>query len=173
MNDTRFSLEEFKAIFPGPYESQAQMLCEYQSFLQIVEQSERIPVPELSMRDRAEIFRRSWPKPSETRPSIWHVLAFWRRPAVTFALGLALGCFLMFGCMKTRADLTQAAPAEQTLTIERLGDTQAYGGKVVQALYPRIENPKMVVEKAEDAAESRRVLYGTLDEGQVYVVWNL
>jgi hypothetical protein len=40
-------------------------------------------------------------------------------------------------------------------------------------LYPQIENPKIVVEKAEESAVPQRVLYGTLDEGETYVVWNL
>jgi len=172
MNDARFSMEEFKAVFPGPYESKAEMLREYQSFLQIVEQAGQAAVPELSAGDRAAIFRRTWPARPESRPSLFEALAFWRRPAVTFALGLAFGAVLMFGCLRVRAESPEA-PTEQVLTIEHLGDTQAYGGKVLQGLYPQIEDPKIVVEKTEEAAEPRRVLYGTLDEGEVYVVWNL
>lgn len=173
MKDVRLSMEEFKAVFPGPYESRAEMLREYQSFLQIVEQAGRTAVPELSAGDRAEIFQRTWPARPKPRPSLLEALAFWRRPAVTFALGLAFGAVLMFGCLRVRAESPETPAAEQMLTIEHLGHTQAYGGKVLQGLYPQIEDPKIVVEKTEEAAEPRRVLYGTLDEGEVYVVWNL
>jgi hypothetical protein len=31
----------------------------------------------------------------------------------------------------------------------------------------------MIVEKEQDALPAQRVLYGTVDDGEVYVVWNL
>jgi len=173
MAHARFTLDEFKTLFPGPFESEEQMLREYRSFLMIVEQADKTPVPELSAWERAEIFRRSWGRPVEPRPSVWASLAFWRRPALTFAFGLVLGCVLMFGCMRARAQAPQSPEVEQTLVVEQAGSVQTYGGKALQGLYPQIENPRMVVEKQEDASEPKRVLYGTLDDGEVYVVWNL
>jgi len=50
---------------------------------------------------------------------------------------------------------------------------KTYEGKILRALYPQIENPRVTVEKNQETADPRRVLQGTLDEGQVYVLWNL
>ena len=60
MDNPRFSLEEFKTLFPERAESPERLLSEYQSFLLLLEQLDQLPVPELSDRDKADIFRRSW-----------------------------------------------------------------------------------------------------------------
>ena len=173
MENPRFSLEEFKTLLACKFESQEELLREYDSFLMILEQLDQVPVPELSPREKAAIFRRSWQGQSQGRSWIWAWFAFLRQPAVTFALGLALGCTLMFACLKARSALPQPTLAEQPFTVERTRYTQTYAGKVLQGLYPRIENPKMVVEQAQESSAPQRVLYGTLDKGEVYVVWNL
>ena len=173
MSNPRFSLEEFNALFPGPFESEEEMLKEYDSFLLVLEQVDRAPVPELSMRERAEIFRRSWPQPAQNRPSLWTWLTFLRQPAVTFALGLALGCAVMFAWTSTRPEQSPATASEPTFTVERTGNAQTYEGKVLQALYPQIENPKMVVETMQESSPPQRVLHGTLDNGKIHVLWNL
>ncbi len=173
MHDPRFSLAEFKTLFGGKFASPEELLREYQSFLAVVEQTGQVPVPELSAGQKAEIFRRSWqPSPPE-RPSVWAWLMPLRRPAVTFALGLALGCVLMFACMRNRPDESEPIRPEPPFTVERTRHTQTYAGTVLQGLYPQIENPKMVVEKTRESSAPQRVLYGTLDEGEIYVVWNL
>ena len=173
MSNPRFSREEFDTLFPGPFASEQERQREYHAFLLVLEQLDGAPVPELSARERAEIFRRSWPQPAQDRPSVGTWLAFWRRPAVTFALGLVLGCILMFTCMRDRPDLPQSTVAERAFTVERIGHTQTYGGTVLQALYPQIENPKMVVEKTQESSPPQRVLHGTLDNGKINVLWNL
>jgi len=173
MSNPRFSWEEFEALFPGPFASEQDKQREYQAFLLVLEQAERAPVPELSMRERAEIFRRSWPQPAPTRVSIWAWLAFLKRPAVTFALGMVLGCAVMFTCMRDQPDLPQATVAEPPFTVEHTGHTQTYAGKVLQALYPQIENPKMVIEKTQESSPPQRVLHGTLDNGEICIAWNL
>lgn len=173
MSNPRLSWEEFNTLFPGPFKSQEEMQREYRSFLLVLQQLDGAPVPELSARERAEIFRRSWAEPSRGRSMVWTWVAFLRRPAVTFALGLVLGCILMFTCMRDRPDLPQSTVAERAFTVERIGHTQTYGGTVLQALYPQIENPKMVVEKTQESSPPQRVLHGTLDNGKINVLWNL
>jgi len=173
MSNPRFSWDEFNTLFPGPFESEQERQREYHAFLLVLEQLDRAPVPELSMRQRAEIFRRSWPQPAPSRASIWTWLALLRRPAVTFALGLALGCALMFTRTSDRPDRPQATAPEPPFTVERAGNAQTYGGAVVQKLYPQIENPKLVVEKTQQSSPPQRVLYGTLDNGAICIAWNL
>jgi hypothetical protein len=173
MSNPRFSWEEFEALFPGPFASEGDKQKEYHAFLQVLEQAERAPVPELSMRERAEIFRRAWPQPAQRGVSIWTWLAFLRRPAVTFALGLAFGCAVMFAWTSDGPVQSPATASEPTFTVERAGNAQTYEGKVLQTLYPQIENPKMVVEKTQESSEPQRVLYGTLDNGEICIAWNL
>lgn len=173
MKNPRFPLEEFETLFAGSFESQEELQREYSSFLMILEQLDQVPVPELSAREKAEIFRRSWQRQSHESSRVRAWLALLRRPAVTFALGLAFGCVLMLAFMRTRTDGPQPTVAEQPFTVERTRYTQTYAGKVLQGLYPQIENPKMVVEKTRESSPPQRVLYGTLDQGEVYVVWNL
>lgn len=173
MSNPRFSWAEFETLFPGPFASEQEKRREYEAFLLVLEQLDQAPVPELSLRERAEIFRRSWPQPAPNRPSVWSWLAFLKRPAVTFALGLVLGCAAMFGWMRDRTRQAAAAVPKPSFTVETTPHTQTYGGAVVQELYPKIENPRLVVEKTPESAEPQRVLYGTLDGGEIYVAWNL
>ena len=173
MSNPRLSWEEFDRLFPGPFASEQDKQREYQALLLVLEQLDRTPVPELSARERAAIFRRAWPQPAPSRASTWAWLAFWRQPAVTFALGLVLGCTLMLGLIRQRPDRRQSMPVEQQLTIKRTGHVETYGGKVLQALYPQIENPKMVIEKTQESSPPQRVLHGTLDNGRIQVLWNL
>jgi len=173
MSNPRFSLEEFNTLFPDKFASREEMLKEYNAFLLVLEQLDQAPVPELSMRRRAEIFRRSWPAQSQRSTWTWSPLAFWKRPAVTFALGLALGCALMLGITKAQPQPPHPIPVEETFAVERTQHMETYSGKVLQELYPKIENPTMVVEKTQESSPPRRVLHGTLDNGKIQVLWNL
>ncbi len=173
MKNPRFSLDEFKTLFAGKFESQEELLKEYDSFLLILEQLDQAPVPELSAGQKAEIFRRAWQPPSQDRSWVWAWLTLLRRPAVTFALGLALGCVLMFACVRSRPAASESAATQPPFTVEHTRYAQTYAGQLLQGLYPQIENPKLVVEKTRESADPQRVLYGTLDDGEVYVAWNL
>jgi hypothetical protein len=173
MENPRFTLEEFNTLFPGPFQSERERLREYRSFLLVLEQLDRVPTPELSARERAEIFRRSRPGSYQDRPSIWTWLAFLKRPAAAFALGIVIGCVLMFACMKDRTNVPRFSVADAPFTVERIGHARAYEGKVLRALYPQVENPRMTVERAQETSEPKRVLHGTLDNGEIYVAWNL
>ncbi len=173
MDNPRFSFEEFKALLPDRFESQDRLLSEYRSFLMLLEQLDRVPVPELSAREKAEIFRRAWQGQSQDRSPAWSWLGLLRRPAVTFAMGIVLGCSLMFAVAKGRDAVPQPASPQPSLTVERAGYTQIYTGKIVKDLYPQIENPKIVIEKPKESSPPQRILYGTLDEGETYIVWNL
>ncbi len=173
MDNPRFSFEEFKALLPDRFESQDRLLSEYHSFLALLEQLDRVPVPELSAGEKAEIFRRSWQGQARGRTWAWQWLGLLRQPAVTFAAGIVLGCALMFVTVKGRAAAPQPASPQPSLAVERTGYAQIYTGRIVKDLYPQIENPKIVVERPQKSSAPQRVLYGTLDEGETYVVWNL
>ncbi|MBP7050375.1 MAG: hypothetical protein KBE65_05110 [Phycisphaerae bacterium] len=179
MDNKRFSLEEFAALFAGRFESQEQLLREYQSFLAVFEQLDQAPVPELSDRQKAEIFRRTWEGHRHNWSWTWAWLGVLRRPAVTFAAGIALGCAGMFLALSSRPSPAEVqvdgplAKSESPLTIEHIQRTQVYKGKAIERMYPGIENPQIVVEKSGESAKPQRVLYGTLDDGEIYVVWNL
>ena len=173
MDNPRFSLEEFKSLLPDRFESQERLLSEYHSFLMLLEQLDRLDVPELSNRDKAEIFRRSWQGRSQGWLMVWSWLRLLRQPAVTFAAGIVLGCMLMFAVARGRAAVPQPSSPQQALAVERTSYTQIYTGKVIEGLYPQIENPKIVVERPQRSSTPRRILYGTLDKGETYVVWNL
>lgn len=172
MTNRYFSLEEFQALFPDRGASREELLREYASFLAILDQLEETHVPELSAREKAQIFRRSWREPAQESPHVWTWWAFLRQPAVTFALGIALGCVLMAAVTGRRVDLVRPAAAEQPLTVEWAGHTQTYRGTIIDRLYPNIENPRVVLEET-DRPVPKRVLYGTVNDGEVYVVWNL
>jgi hypothetical protein len=184
MEDKRFSLEEFKALFPGRFESEDQLRREYRSLQAVFERLDSIKVPELSGVQKDEIFRRSWRHGRRARLRIGFDV--FRRPAVTFAAGIVLGCTLTFAVMHVRAGrsqtptvaqrvstVTPSTAADRMLTIEQTRYTQIYKGKIVERLYPQIENPRIVVEKAGESSPPQRVLYGTLDDGEVDIVWNL
>jgi hypothetical protein len=182
MDKKRFSLEEFQALFPGRFESRDELLREYRAFQTVFQHLDSMAVPDLTAEQKAEIFRGAW---QGRRPSRLRVLpALLRRPMVTFAAGIVLGCTLMLAVTNARAgfsrppaappvNVTRPSAPERMLTVERTRYTQVYQGKAIERLYPQIENPKIVVEKAEDSSPPQRVLYGTLDDGAVYVVWNL
>jgi hypothetical protein len=72
-----------------------------------------------------------------------------------------------------RLDLTQTVSADPLLTVEHTKYTQTYKGKMIEDFYPEFENPRVVLEKAGEAMQPQRTLYGTLDNGEVTVVWNL
>lgn len=177
MDNRRFTLAEFEALFPDRFESREQLLREYQSFLAVFEQLDQSSVPELTARDKAEIFRQSWQ--GRQRDWSWTWLNVFRRPAVAFAMGIILGCVLMFILLNDRLDVAlpsvvaPVAAEDRPLTIDRLQHAEVFKGPAVERLFPGIENPEVVLEKTRGTAAPQRVLYGTLDDGGVYVVWNL
>ncbi len=181
MDNRRFSLEEFKALFPGRCGSEDQWLREYQSFEAVFEHLDSAAVSELSRAQKAEIFRRSWQKGRQGRLRTWPAL--FRQPVVAFAAGIVLGCTLMLAATSVRAGWFPSRPVQpgrsvgqpavgRTLIVEQAGGTQVYQGKIVEDLYPQIENPKIVLEKTGQSPP-KRVLYGTVNDGGIYVVWNL
>jgi len=59
------------------------------------------------------------------------------------------------------------------LEVEHTRYSRIYKGKIVDDYYSEFENPKIVIEKAGDDETPQRTLHGTLDNGEIYVVWNL
>ena len=181
MDNRRFTLEEFESLFPGRFESREQLLREYQSFLAMFEQLDRSSVPELTARDKAEIFRRSWRGRRRDWSWAWTWLNVFRRPAVTFVMGIALGCAVMFVVLRGQSVPASMevpdslAKAELPLTIEHIQRTQVYKGRAIEQLYPDIENPTIVVEKAQSLPRrsgfsmarwmmAKSTLYGIFDK---------
>jgi hypothetical protein len=77
-------------------------------------------------------------------------------------------------------DLAGTASADELLEIEHTRYSRIYKGKIIDDFYSEFENPKIVLEKAGEAAPPQRTLHGTLrtlhgtlDNGEIYVVWNL
>ncbi len=173
MQNQHFSFEEFKALFRDSFDSQEELLTEYNSFLQTFEQLDQMPVPDLPYREKAMIFRRSWQVRPQESPWILTLLNFFRQPALTFALGIAIGCLLMSVVLNDPIDLTGTASADELLEIEHTRYSRTYKGKIIDDFYSEFENPKIVFEKAGEDAPPQRTLHGTLDKGEIYVVWNL
>jgi hypothetical protein len=173
MKNQRLSLEEFKALFPDNFESQEELLREYNSFLSTFEQLDQAAVPELSAGQKAEIFRQSWQGRPQESPWILTLFNFFRQPALTLVLGIVIGCILMSVVMNKPIDLTGTASADELLEIEHTRYSQTYKGKIIKDFYSEFENPKIVLEQAGEAEQTQRTLHGTLDNGEIYVVWNL
>ena len=173
MKNQRLSLEEFKACFQDSFESQEELLREYDSFLSTFEQLDQAAVPELSSGQKAEIFKQSWQGRPQESPWILTLLSFFRQPALTFALGIVIGCILMSVVMNDPIDLAGTASADEMLEIEHTRYSRTYKGKIIDDFYSEFENPRIVLEKAGEAAPPQRTLHGTLDNGEIYVVWNL
>jgi hypothetical protein len=173
MKNQRLSLEEFKAYFHDSFESQEELLTEYNSFLSTFEQLDRAAVPELSSGQKAEIFKQSWQGRPQESPWILTLLSFFRKPALTFALGIVIGCVLMSVVLNDTIDLAGTASADELLEVEHTRYSRTYKGKIIDDFYSEFENPEIVVEKAGQAEPPQRTLHGTLDNGEIYVVWNL
>jgi len=173
MLNQHLSFEEFKALFQDNFDSQDELLTEYNSFLRTFEQLDQMSVPDLPYKEKAEIFRQSWQVRSLEPSFLLTLFSFFRQPAVTFVLGIVIGFFLVSTIRSDQADLPIKEPPDELLTIEHTEYAQTYKGKIIKELYPQFENPKIVVERAEKSSTPHRVLQGTLDDGEIYVVWNL
>ncbi len=173
MENPRLSFEEFRELFQDRFDSQEELLREYRFFVSIFEHLDQAPVPDFSCEQKAEIFKRAW----RQRPqrSSWLVtwIDFLRQPAVAFALGVIVGCIVMSFVTNNHPDLTRPVSAEPLLAVEQTKYTQTYKGKMIEEFYPEFENPKIVLEKAGESSPPQRTLYGTLDNGEITVVWNL
>jgi hypothetical protein len=173
MKNQRLSLEEFKELFQDSFESEEELMREYKSFLSVLEQLDQAIVPELSSGQKAKIFRQSWQERPQEHSWILTWLDYFRRPAVAFALGIMIGCIVMSLVTNNHPDLTQTVSAEPMLAVEQTKYTQTYKGKMIEEFYPEFESPKIVLEKASESSQPQRTLYGTLDNGEITVVWNL
>ena len=169
----RLSLEEFKAFFHDSFESQEELLREYDSFLSTFEQLDQAAVPELSSGQKAEIFRQSWQTRPQKAPWTFALLNFFRQPALTFALGIVIGCAVMSVVLNDPINLAGTASADELLEVEHTRYSRTYKGKIIDDFYSEFENPRIVLEKVDQAEQPQRTLHGTLDNGEIYVVWNL
>ena len=173
MKNHRLSLEEFKELFQDSFETQAELLSEYNSYLSTFEQLGQATVPELSSEQKAEIFKQSWQDRPQEASWIFTLLNFFRQPALTFAIGIAIGCVMMSVIINDHIELTGTASAYELLEIDHTRYSRTYKGKIIDDFYSEFENPKIVLEKAGQTAPEQRTLHGTLDNGEIYIVWNL
>lgn len=173
MKKHHLSLEEFKAYFHDGFESQEELQREYDSFLSTFEQLDQAAVPELSAGQKAEIFRQSRRSRPQRTPSILTLLNLLRQPALTFALGIAIGCIVMSCVRNDPIDLAGTASADELLEVEHTRYSRTYKGKIIDEYYHEFENPRIVIEQAGESAQPQETLHATLDNGEIYVVWNL
>jgi hypothetical protein len=173
MKNQRLSFEEFKALFHDDFETQEELLTEYNDFRSTFEQLDQATVPELSCAQKDEIFRQSWQGRAQ-EPSRMYAWVNWlRQPALTFAFGIIIGCILMSVVTDNPIDLTGKANADELLEVEHTRYSRTYKGKIIDEFYSEFENPRIVLEKAGETGRPQRTLHGTLDNGEIYVIWNL
>jgi hypothetical protein len=173
MKNHHLSFEEFEELFQDSFESQTELLREYNSFISTFEQLDQVIVPELSSSQKAKIFKQSWRDQSQESPWVFTLLNFFRQPALTFVLGIVIGCILMSIFLNDRIELTGTTTAKESLKVEHTRYSRIYKGKIIDDFYSEFENPEIVLEKAGETAPEQRTLHGTLDNGEIYVVWNL
>ncbi len=173
MKNQRLSFEEFKALFHDDFETQEELLTEYNDFLSTFEQLDQATVPELSYAQKGEIFKQSWQGRAKESSWILAWIHWFRQPALTFAFGIVIGCVLMSVVMNDPIDFTGKANAEELLEVEHTRYSRTYKGKIIDEFYSEFENPKIVLEKAGETGQPQRTLHGTLDNGEIYVIWNL
>ena len=173
MEKQRLSFEEFKDLFEHTFESQEELQKEYHTFLSMFEDLDRTEVPDFSSEEKAAIFSRAWLERPQKTSLILTWINFFRQPAVAFVLGIVIGCMVMSNAKDKRLDIAQPVLADPMLTVEHTKYTQTYKGKMIEGFYPEFENPRIVLEKAENSSTPQRTLYGTLDKGEITVVWNL
>jgi len=173
MKKQRMSFEQFKDLFQRAFESEEELQKEYRAFFSMFEQLDRAPVPEMTDDDKATIFNRAWlDRPQKTSLiSTW--MNFFKQPAVAFVLGIVIGCMVMSSAKNKRLDLAQPVSANPLITVERTNYTQTYKGRMIEEFYPEFENPRIVLEQTDEASPPQKTLYGTLDNGEITVVWNL
>ena len=190
MEKRRLSFKEFKALFEDALETEEELQNEYSVFLSIGEQLDRVPVPDLTDNEKASIFERAWQERPVKSPLMLGAfgrlrrrfeiatacsparIGFFRRPAVTFVLGIVIGCMVMSHTRHRSLDMIQPVSADPLITVEHTKYTETYRGKMIDQFYPEVENPRIVVEQ-RDEPSPQRTLYGTLDDGEITVVWNL
>ena len=83
MHNQHLSFEEYKELFQDSFGSQEELLREYNSFLKTFEQLDNMPIPELSYREKAAVFRKSWQIQSKEPSLLLTLVNFFRQPAVT------------------------------------------------------------------------------------------
>ena len=126
-------------------------------------------VPALSPSEKVEMFEAAWS--ARSRAPFWKPWLAWlggaSRTATTFACGLACGVIVT---------LTLTIPEQESVADIEMQDHVLFTtmkGKTVEDFYPELENPVLVLEKPEFPGDSpRRVVYGTMHDGAVQVVWN-
>lgn len=154
------------------YETDADFWRELETLREQLTYCDAFEPPPIPPHRRVEIFEAAWRGSETHRGAVcyldWPIKAWGSlRSFLTFASGLA--CGILFTLV-----LTLNEPESQShMLIEDHILFHTMRGKAVERLYPTLEDPVMVIENSTKGQSSRQVIYGTMDEGNINVVWNL
>lgn len=159
---------------------------EYDRIALTLDLCSRHEAPSLPPAEKVDLFEHAWQKAQKDRLHVNNTyrnhrntppyLALWKyisRPAFTFAFGLAVGVFLTLAYAQGSLDVAQEAVAQPALTVHGNGLVKTISGQAIDDMYPFVENPIVVTQPAKPyTQEKQRVLYGTVENGSIQVVWN-
>ncbi len=150
---------------------------EFESFASTFDKANAYQVPQLKPNEHAELFEQIWSRHSssvaKTKWSL-NVFAYLRHPAFMFTLGTFFGILITILTANGSLDPAREASAEPNLRWETNGISQVISGKIVDKIYPELEDPTItVVDTPGSSGKRKKVLHGTMNDGSVQIVWNL
>jgi len=183
MDKKQISIEEYVELISddsnGDHEIISDSLKEdYEKFLMLLDQTEQATEFSLPLHAKQTVFAQVW-NPNQTnvkKQSMWKSIfqPLFLKPAAAFAWGITAGCMLTVLFLNGFLDLAKPVSAEEALTIHKTIGRQTYQGTFINELYSQLENPVLVIEtQPGNADKPKKVLYGTADNGEIYIAWNL
>ena len=147
---------------------------EYEALSATLQLTARFEPPELHPSRRVEIFENAWNRSRNLSVdrgwTVWAVL----RHVCTFGIGIAVGMLMIVsqtaGSTGWLGDSTSQPRTIQTMDLI----PQHLQSQALENIYSNLESPFLVVEEnTENPQKSKRVLYGSTDNGAFQIVWNL
>lgn len=133
----------------------------------------RFDPPEIHPSRRVEIFETAWNRSQRNPEGRGWTIGAVLRHACTFGIGMALGMVLIVSQTAVSINAPNGNTANQPSIQAKNPIPQHVQSQTFDRLYTNLESPVLVVEEAPDKPkESKRVLYGTIDNEKVQVVWN-
>ncbi len=150
---------------------------EFESYTATLDKADSFHVRDLNPNEHVKQFEQIWSQYSKSVHSnhrTWKVFEYFRHPAFMFAFGTFFGILVTILAINGSLDPVREAAAEPNLRWETNGITQTISGKIVDRLYPELENPTItVVETQEKTEKKKKMLHGTMNNGSVQIIWNL
>lgn len=141
---------------------------------------QHMDTPLLSPSRKVQMFEAAWKQASHRPRWNWRetVAALLVRPAFPFAGGIAFGMVLtlmLVGSGQSSLPPLDAVPESHAdVEVTDYVFFETVTGNLVRQAYPHIEDPVIVNEKpTAEFPQSRRAVHGTMNNGQVKIVWNL